>query len=682
MKKFRKPIQTDSRKLGFRENREAPALNKGFPVFAAIVLACACLVPVLTAFHIDKPIDDAYITMTYARSLAQGHGFRIFPTVAPSLGTTSPLTAIVLALLSRLVPSSVEMASLAVGLSTLAWIATGWLWAFRGNVLGLNPLEQFCIAFLVLVETTLWTLYMGMEAHLFCFLLTLCIILYFQQRYFRMGLTIGLLFLTRIEGILVPFAFLAYQLISDPKRFDPGKWTDSLKKMFRVFQGFLIPFFLWSLYALFTVGTIFPHTLKAKSLQTDLGFAEPFSRIVLKLFSVYWSNLGFIGSVCIWLIAAVFGFGYSVVFRRRMLVPALWTIGFVIGYILLKAPGYHWYLLPLMYTVTVFAALAVASFPTLLEAASPFFPVIQKPRFWGTLTSLVLLSVVSFSIVPRNIPKEPIVADCYDDYKRLADWINVNTPVDTTVAFTEIGFLSWYADREIVDLLGLTRPDILPQLAEGGFAGVFQKTKPDYLIYTPPFGWALNDIVRSDFFITNYLPVIRIPSTRFRDFSYLIYERGQPAIPDARPEDYSFDFTSPQIVFHGFKDVSLQEDGSFSAQCETDPFAYRNGINLSASDYTHIVLTMSVPESVRERTFQIFYTSDNSTDFDKARSMEFSMISGKEMHTYVIPTSILPGWEGRLHGLKLDPVPNGAPNDDNVVVIKSFRLVHADRSDQ
>jgi hypothetical protein len=71
-------------------------------VWIIIVLIAASSVPILASQRLAHPIDDAYITLTYARSLSEGRGFTFGEFVdKPTLGTTTPLYAALLAVASR-----------------------------------------------------------------------------------------------------------------------------------------------------------------------------------------------------------------------------------------------------------------------------------------------------------------------------------------------------------------------------------------------------------------------------------------------------------------------------------------------------------------------------------------------------------------------------------------------------
>jgi hypothetical protein len=163
-----------------RALEQASRSTRLWQVWIIIVLIAASSVPILASQRLAHPIDDAYITLTYARSLSEGRGFTFGEFVdKPSLGTTTPLYAALLAVASRLLPFA-DIPQLAVALSVVAWLATAWLWAWQGPALGLSRLESLCVALLLLFETSFWISALGMETRLFCFLLSLSLVVYFR----------------------------------------------------------------------------------------------------------------------------------------------------------------------------------------------------------------------------------------------------------------------------------------------------------------------------------------------------------------------------------------------------------------------------------------------------------------------------------------------------------------------
>ena len=94
---------------------------------AVLALALASVLPLVTASRYPAYLnDDSYITLTYAKVLAQGNGFAY--NHAPAvLGTTTPLFTFVVAGLSWIAPH-IELLAIAVLVSAFCW--QGIVWVF------------------------------------------------------------------------------------------------------------------------------------------------------------------------------------------------------------------------------------------------------------------------------------------------------------------------------------------------------------------------------------------------------------------------------------------------------------------------------------------------------------------------------------------------------------------------
>ena len=82
----------------------------------------------LTLGHRPNPVDDAYITFTYAKNLASGNGL-VFTPGEHTFGSTTPLYALLLALIG-LVGHPLAMPAIALCVNALALIVTAFL-AYR-----------------------------------------------------------------------------------------------------------------------------------------------------------------------------------------------------------------------------------------------------------------------------------------------------------------------------------------------------------------------------------------------------------------------------------------------------------------------------------------------------------------------------------------------------------------------
>ena len=79
----------------------------------------------------------------------------------------------------------------------------------------------------------------------------------------------------------------------------------------------------------------------------------------------------------------------------------------------------------------------------------------------------------------------------------LAHWIKNNTPEDSSIALHDIGVVGYYSERKILDLVGLTNPEIREyyqdeELERGFYTSrerkiidYLREKKPDYLVIFP-----------------------------------------------------------------------------------------------------------------------------------------------------------------------------------------------------
>ncbi len=75
-----------------------------------------------------------------------------------------------------------------------------------------------------------------------------------------------------------------------------------------------------------------------------------------------------------------------------------------------------------------------------------------------------------------------------------------------------------YPDNRILDLSGLTTPHNVPHVATGDFASGFWQHEPDFFVFLPDFGWALDEIRDGPQFDRLYQPVATLPGPREAEF--------------------------------------------------------------------------------------------------------------------------------------------------------------------
>jgi hypothetical protein len=70
---------------------------------------------------------------------------------------------------------------------------------------------------------------------------------------------------------------------------------------------------------------------------------------------------------------------------------------------------------------------------------------------------------------------------------RLGRWVDVNTPRDARLALNDVGAIGYLSRREVIDVMGLVTPAIVPYRRDGesGVLRYLERACPDYLIVFP-----------------------------------------------------------------------------------------------------------------------------------------------------------------------------------------------------
>ena len=484
-----------------------------------LVLLLVSVFPVWVACQHQLSLnDDTYITLTYAKSLANGKGF-VFNHPPATLGTTTPLFTLVIAGLSLLLPG-VEISKIAVVFTSLCWAGIAGVIYLGHEGLGLSRWQAVTIGGIVIASE--WVGFLGMEANLFAFLLIVGIVLYFQRKWLLTGTVVGLLFLTRGEGILLLPIFMLYrcsEIYSKEQRLRL-RVDSSLLKMI---LGCSLIILIWSLYAGSTFGQILPNTLSAKIAQKEAGYWQSFPYRLLNEWLPTWGQQFAVpgySRLNLWWIMVITGMGHALLKKRQWSILLAWISFYIIGYTALGVAAYWWYQLPILFVLQIMLALGLIAIQELIVKFS------GKRNYLGYTCSIVLVVVV---IVLLARPRVDTLLHSVGDsralsYLALADWFNENTEPSQSIAYAEIGYLGYYTENRIIDLMGLVTPSITPYIAEGDFSQGFWMYQPDYFVYLPDFDWVLTEICNDLRFEQSYQAVTTLPGPRETDF--VIYERS------------------------------------------------------------------------------------------------------------------------------------------------------------
>lgn len=137
-------------------------------------------------------------------------------------------------------------------------------------------------------------------------------------------------------------------------------------------------------------------------------------------------------------------------FRERPFYPIIFTFGFaqVAGYTVFKAPGYFWYYAPgdAVFILSILLACVYG-----VRALSKHYGVGKVVYSSGI--GLIAAGYLFFVLAIR--PPLTYAAPRSTQYEAISHWLRQNSNADDWVACDEIGYIGYYSQRNIRDMLGL-----------------------------------------------------------------------------------------------------------------------------------------------------------------------------------------------------------------------------------
>jgi hypothetical protein len=436
------------------------------------------------------PLDDSWIHMQFARNLAEGRGFSYNPGV-PVSGSTAPLWTLALAGTFAVLGSHPVLAK---ALGFAATLGTAWLagrlaliWAGRHDV---AILASVLVA---LAGPMVWGALSGMEVALAALLVTAALVLHARGRAWAAGAALGLATLARPEStLLLPLFWLAGPLTGRRML----AWGLPV-------AGFLAP---WVAFNLLTTGTPLPATAAAKIEGGLVGFLagvrEPLRMTLLQRpweFETEWARW-------LWRVDALL---------PLLLLPGLWWLGRHVGRAALapasvlllqplamallapyRAPSfqegrYSIHLLPLAFVVAIVPLTSLFSSSTTLSPGGGegrVRRVVDRARGRaGWLASAALLAAAVAALPSAATRYGWAVQNIEAMQVHLGHWVALHTPPTARIGLNDVGAIAYISRREVVDVMGLVTPAIIPFRRDGemGVLRYLEHACPDYLIVFP-----------------------------------------------------------------------------------------------------------------------------------------------------------------------------------------------------
>ena len=485
-------------------------------IFGLIILS---IIPIYVAFIYPHNYlsDDYLITLTFVKNIIKGNGW-VFNYPPPVLATTTPLFTIVISLIAYVLPF-LEITQIAVFFTSICLIAIIWIFFFAKRILRISNSFVIFISFLIIISMK--TSILGMELYFFTLILILAIISYYKKSHFICGILTALLFLTRGEGVLLLIIFVIIQIVSYIKSSKEKDFINSqikIKSIKNLVFGFFLPFLIWTVYSLYTFGNIFPNTLSAKLAQKQSGIWVSFTKLLFTEWLPNWSkqyNLFNIKWLSLWYPIITIGLITVIKKHKKWIIFLYWVILYIFGYSLLGVSGYTWYGFHIYFVLMLLYGFGIFS-------VSEFIYKMKK-GFYSYLFLIIFLFISVYPIIRTNWDKmfSPRISSTSKVYYKMSKWIKNNIEPSKTIAYFEIGYLGYYTNNKIFDLVGLTNPKVLKYIANRNFSQGFWDACPDYLIYKK--GSYFQPYVKySKKFKSNY---IQIHTFENKKTQFIIYKR-------------------------------------------------------------------------------------------------------------------------------------------------------------
>jgi hypothetical protein len=432
---------------------------------AAVPLAWLLLRERMIAGAAGFPLDDSWIHLQFARNLAAGAGFS-YNAGHPVSGSTAPLWTLLLGLGAAVAGASLLMAKT---LGVACGIAAA-LVVRRGAIdFGAAPSTALVAAVALLwTGAFAWGVLSGMEVTFAALLVAVALLALARDATWTTAVAGALATLARPEAILViPLLVLARPL--------------TVRRV-AVFVGatavVLAPFIAFS-YA--TVGRPLPATAVAKIEGGLLGWLAGLREPAVTTWLTRPRDFG--REWIVWL------------FTTHPLLPLALPAALLVWRRGGRALGV--------------VALALIAHPLAMALLAPYRgPAFQEGRY---STHLLPLAVVVLAIAPGKAvrPKATLLgivllvsvialAPAAERYGwavqninamqvYLGHWLAQNTPASATLAVNDIGAITFFSRRPVLDLMGLVTPEILPYRRQGetGVIDYVTQRCPDYVVIFP-----------------------------------------------------------------------------------------------------------------------------------------------------------------------------------------------------
>jgi hypothetical protein len=399
---------------------------------------CAAGAAALFVRFFDIRHDDAYITFQFARNLASGAGFVFNQGTEPIFGSTTPLFTLMLAAVHAAFGEVLPAA--AVALNAAAVGVQGWL---LHRLLSRRwPLTAWVACLAALLGGLGQMVFLSLETQVFVALALGTVWALLEERPVACGVLLGLTFLCRYDGaLLVPLVGIVF--LARSRRLPVLPLGVSL--------AVVVP---WLLYALWSFGSLLPHTFGAKLGIT--GFSQYLAETLPVLFRVRLLPGG--GVVAVLCFAA----GLLLAAWRQPLLIVL--PAFALAHLLVYASigpsaAQSWHVAPELFCVRLLVLLGVFGW---LEEGARRAATWQPGWARGLRVATAMLALACCAGLGSTLLRESAgvasnfwLGERQARYEAVAAWVKGHVRRDASFMAHEVGTLGYLTRLHMIDPFGL-----------------------------------------------------------------------------------------------------------------------------------------------------------------------------------------------------------------------------------
>jgi hypothetical protein len=139
---------------------------------------------------------------------------------------------------------------------------------------------------------------------------------------------------------------------------------------------------------------------------------------------------------------------------------------------------------------------------------------------------------------------------------------------------------------------------------------------------------------------------------------------------------YAWEFESDEdnegwIAWNQLTDLQVTGSYLVTTSTGTDPHIVSPTISVDAEEYPIIQIHMKVSSGIDA---QLFFVTEASSNYEEEKSLRFKVRGDGRFHIYSLDMSSVPGWEGTVSQIRLDPIENKAKVEiDYIRIVDSTR---------